>query len=122
MQVAMGFVIQCLPALVALVAWGEAGHRLLKQFGARMLWELAGLAVVAVGFLLYTTAQFDVDDGTNLTAIVVASLCTVLVVTGIVHGFPHMPKSWRPIVSFGAALVVLPVGAVLGVFLHALVS
>jgi hypothetical protein len=122
LQPILAFVVQSLPALIALMAWGEAGHRLFKQFGARMMWELAGLAVVAVAFLLYATLQFDADDGTNFTAIAAASLCAVLTVTAMVHKLPNIPSRWRPAVSLGVSLVALPLGALLGAFVRSLAS
>jgi hypothetical protein len=116
-----GTIVQCLPALVALMAWGEGGHRILRQFGTRMLWELAGLVVVGIAILLYAMLRVLVDEGANIFVIVVAALCAVLAVTAATYRFQASSPPVRVAVTAGASLLALQGGLALGVFAYMLI-
>ena len=112
----VGTIVPCLPALVALVAWGEAGSRHLRQFGARMLWELAGLVVVGVAILLYAMLGAVADDGSNIFVVIVGSLIAVLAVTTVTYRFPDKSTPARTLITAGIAVLSLEIGLALGVF------
>jgi putative effector of murein hydrolase LrgA (UPF0299 family) len=114
----LGTIVQCLPALIALMAWGEGGHRLLKQFGARMLWEVTGLVVVGVAILLYSTGSFVEDEGGNILVIAVASMCSVLLVTALAVRLEARSSRVRGITTAGASLFGLQGGLALGVLFY----
>jgi hypothetical protein len=107
-----------LPAIIALVAWGEGGHRLLRQFGARMLWEVALLVVVGLAILLQLTMRVMADDWANLTVVVVIAMCAVAAVTGVTHRFVVSSPLVRAAISAGAAVIGSAAGLALGVFVY----
>jgi hypothetical protein len=113
--------LQGLPAIVALVAWSEGGHRVMRQFGARMLWELAAAVAVGIGVLLYLTLRVVADETANLAVIAVASLCAVPIVTGVTHRFRPDSAPLRFAVTAGVAIVALLVGVVVGVGVYVMV-
>src|SRR5262245_48954113 len=105
LEIAVKALIDGLPAMVGLVAWREGGQRLMRAFGARMLWELAGVVAVGIGVLLYTTLQLVADEGGNVAVISVASICAVLLVTTVTHRVQVESPKLRFALSAGLALV-----------------
>lgn len=113
----VGTIVQCLPALIVLVAWGEGGNRILRQFGARLMWELAIVVVAGVTFLLYIMLRVTPDEGANLFVIIAVSVCSVLAVTAMTHPTQGLPSWKRGLVTAAVALLTLQAGLALAVFL-----
>lgn len=112
--------VQGLPALIALVAWSEGGYRVLRQFGARMMWELAIGVAVCIGALLYVTLELVPHEGANFALIVVTALSTVPLVTIVVHRVPFDSPRLRLSIAAGVSFVALQVGALIGLGLYLL--
>jgi hypothetical protein len=110
--------IQGLPALIALIAWSEGGYRIFRQFGARMLWELAAGVVVAIGALLYLTLELVPGDAPHFALIAVTALCTVPLVTVVVHRVPVNTPRLRLALAVGVSFLSLQLGAISGVGLY----
>ena len=119
LQIALTTLVAGLPAIVGLIAWGEAGGRILRQFGARMMWEVAGVVAVGIGILLYATLQLVVDEGANAAVISIAALFAVLLVTTVTHRVKVESPKLRFALGAGLAIAGVQGGvfAGLGVYL-----
>jgi hypothetical protein len=106
--------VQGLPALIALIAWSEGGSKLLRQYGARMLWEMAGLVAIGVGILLYLTLRLVADDGANTAVAVITALCAVPIVTLVTQRLRVDAPPLRLTVAAGVSYLALEAGLVLG--------
>lgn len=112
--------LQCVPAAVAVVAWEEGAQRLLRQFGARMVWELSLLVAVALAFLLYETTQITADDGANIAGVSAGAILAVLAVTAAAQRTQELATARRAGIAAVLAIVTLPAGAVAGSWIYAL--
>jgi hypothetical protein len=107
--------VQGLPALIALIVWSEGGGKLLRQYGARMLWEMAGLVAIGIGILLYLTLSLVADDGASTAVAVITALCAVPIVTFVTHRIRVNASGWRLTLAAGVSYLALEAGLLLGI-------
>jgi len=106
--------VQSLPAMIALMAWTEGGTKILRQYGPRMLWELAGLVAVGIAFLLYASLRLHADDGPNTAIIVVTTLCAVPAVTVVIQRIRVDSAPLRLTLAAGVSYFALQAGLFAG--------
>ena len=121
LNIATTTLIAGMPAVIGLMAWSEGGQKLMRAFGARMLWELAGLVAVGIAILLYTTLQIVPGEGANITVISVAAICAVLLVTIVTQRVQVESPKWRFALSAGLAIVGVQAGVFAGIGVYLLV-
>ena len=109
-----------LPAMVGLLAWSEAGSKILRQFGARMLWEMAAAVAVGIGILLYATLQLVADEGANVAVLAFAALSSVLLVTIVTQRLQIESPKLRFVLNAGVAIVGIQAGVFGGLGLYLL--